>query len=129
MATAPDNTHAVAPLQAGTQLCRQHAARGPHQLLPEVHLQGSLQGPVQLIHIPLKSSVHLQLGPATWALAPEELLSPTQGQRLHQGERQGPLQRSLLLLGCLAPRLQGPVERQLQLSLLLQPPRLSGAGG
>ena len=129
MATTQDNTHAVAPLQAGAQLRRQHAARGPHQLLPEVHLQGSLQGPVQLIHIPLEGGVHLQLGPATRALAPEQLLSPTQGRRLHQGEGQGPLQCSLLLLGRLAPRLQGPVERQLQLSLLLQPPRLSCAGG
>ena len=108
VATVQGNTHAMAPLQAGAQLGGQHTARGPHQLLPEVHLQGGLQGPVQLVHIPLEGGVHLQLGPATWALAPEELLLPTQGGRLQQGEGQGLLQLGLLLLGCLAPRLQGP---------------------
>lgn len=49
-------------VQTGSQLCRPHAAPGPHHRLLDVHLQGSPQCPVRLGHILPEGHAHHQPG-------------------------------------------------------------------
>lgn len=118
----------LAPAPGGCWLRRQHAAWGLHQLLPDVHLQ-RLQGPDPAsVHVSRsRRRAHLQLGPATPGPGPRGAPAPLSGGA-PAGKGQG-LQRSLLLLGSLALAAAGTGRAPAVLGFLLQPPRLSGAGG